>query len=106
MRLPADAITPDGNRSRRISRGKGSASCHAPCRRTDKRTVLLKCGTHDKSSRQVVTELKRIEDLRNSLAHSGDYALTEDAADGMIETVALAQSWIRTIPGLSPKPKA
>jgi hypothetical protein len=39
-------------------------------------------------------ELKRIEELRNHVAHAGDYAATRDAALRTIDTVALAESWI------------
>lgn len=66
----------------------------------DKRSVLLKCGELSTSRNEAEKEFKRIEKLRNSLAHSGDYALTEEAADQMIGTVASAQSWIESIPNL------
>ena len=71
----------------------------------DKRSVLLKLGEFSTSCSQAEKDLKRIEELRDTLAHSGDYALTEDSADRMIETVATARSWIETLSNLSPKSK-
>ena len=71
----------------------------------DKRSVLLKLGEFSTSFRQDEKELKRIEELRDTLAHSGDYALTEDSADRMIETVAMARSWIERLSILLPKSK-
>ncbi len=47
--------------------------------------------------------MEAIEALRDAVAHIGDYALNQDAADRMIDTVALVRQWIDLLPGLVPK---
>ena len=66
----------------------------------EKRTVLLMCGEF---SSQAEEDFERIRELRNRVAHIGDYALIDETADRMIETVALAQSWIEALPNLAQK---
>lgn len=69
----------------------------------DKRDVVLALAGLPYGKKRVHGELERIEALRDSLAHSGDYALTEAAALEMLETVALTRSWITRLPALVPK---
>ncbi len=70
----------------------------------DKRAILLEFGSFS-SRRKAKKEFERIEELRNSLAHSGDYALTEKDADRLIETVDMTQSWIESLPKLPERSK-
>lgn len=49
----------------------------------------LPCGK-GKAAKQI----ERIEDLRNAIAHAGEYAATHQAAFHCAETVRLTQSWI------------
>ena len=51
--------------------------------------IPLPCGK-DKSARQI----EQIEELRNGLAHAGEYAGTREAAARCAETVRLTQSWV------------
>ena len=103
------SVLPKGRRKCIEARYRGLTSSNLAIDRltatmfADKRSVLLKCAALSISRTQAQKELKRVEELRDSLAHSGDYALTEKSADRMIETVASAQSWIESIPSLSPK---
>ena len=45
----------------------------------------------NKSAKQI----KRIEELRNGLAHAGEYAATRETAARCAETVRLTQDWIK-----------
>jgi hypothetical protein len=67
----------------------------------DKREVLIKLANLPNGKSVAKKELKRIEKLRDSVAHSGDYASNEVAADSMIGTVRLLQDWIDRLPDLS-----
>ena len=63
----------------------------------DKRDLLAK---NDKSpwfESKIEPSFKRIEKLRNSLAHAGDYAATRDNASATIEVVRLTQAWIENL---------
>lgn len=60
----------------------------------DKRAVLLRTAALRTSRKLAQAELEQIEALRDAVAHIGDYALTQEAADRTIDTVALARSWI------------
>lgn len=71
----------------------------------DKCSVLLKLSEFQSRS-LAEKQFERIKKLRDAVAHSGDYALTEESTDLMIENIAMAQSWINSVPDLTPKPKA
>lgn len=60
----------------------------------DKRVLLVKLGFPVLSKRAARTELEDIEDLRDSVAHAGDYALTRDNALSTVATVRKTRRWI------------
>lgn len=66
----------------------------------DKRTILIKSRfLNSVSSAKAEHDLKRIEGLRNSVAHAGNYAATPGQAAELAETVRLVQEWIGTLQG-------
>ncbi len=60
----------------------------------DKRDLLTKIEALPWSNRKISSELKKIEDLRNSLAHVSNYAGTRKRAYATIEAVRKMQDWI------------
>jgi hypothetical protein len=64
----------------------------------DKRDVLLELRPPDRK-KKAQKELGRIERLRNSVAHAGDYALTQKNAEKTVTTVRAARQWIADLQG-------
>ncbi len=60
----------------------------------DKRVLLVRLGFPVPSKGAARTELEKIENLRDSVAHAGDYALTRDNALNTIATVRKTRRWI------------
>jgi len=60
----------------------------------DKREVLLRLGNLPDSRRKSEKQLRAIEKLRNSLAHSGDLALFQENALNTVEVSKMARKWI------------
>jgi hypothetical protein len=60
---------------------------------TDKVDVLLKLRPPDGKTK-ARKELKRVERLRDGVAHAGDYALTRENAEKTVSTVLAARRWI------------
>jgi hypothetical protein len=50
-----------------------------------------------KSKTRVRSDLKKLETLRNSVAHAGDYAHTMENALRTVEAVKIARDWIRRL---------
>lgn len=69
----------------------------------DKRAVILRSAALPMSRNRAKAEMEMIEALRDAVVHIGDYALTQDAADRMIEMVALVRQWTELLPDLVPK---
>lgn len=64
----------------------------------DKVDVLLRVfALDDIQQGQARRELVMIEELRNSVAHAGDYALTPTNALKTVETVRLAKEWVERL---------
>lgn len=63
----------------------------------DKREALIKSGDWQMSRTRARNELEPVEDLRNSIAHAGDYASTPETAHQTVETVRLTQQWIERL---------
>lgn len=57
----------------------------------DKRTIVRKCCRFDQAFER---DLKRIETLRNKLAHAGSYADTHASLQDFVECVAITAGWI------------
>ncbi len=68
----------------------------------DKVDLLLKLRPCD-GKKKARRELKRVEKLRDSVAHAGDYALTQENAEKTVETVLTAQKWIADLQGDLPR---
>jgi hypothetical protein len=64
----------------------------------DKRDVLLELRPPE-GKKKAKKELGRIERLRNSVAHAGDYALTRENAEKTVTTVRAAREWIADLQG-------
>jgi len=60
----------------------------------DKRQVLLTLNNLADSRKQSEKQLKAIEDLRDSLAHSSDFALTRANALNAVAVTKIARKWI------------
>lgn len=60
----------------------------------DKRDLLTLIDKSPWSKSKIESNFKKMEKLRNSLAHAGDYAATRDNALATIEVVRLTQAWI------------
>jgi hypothetical protein len=72
----------------------------------DKRAVLLRTAALPLSRNRAKADFEAIEALRDAVAHIGDYALTQEAADRMIDTVARARFWIDALHRLEIDPAA
>ena len=72
----------------------------------DKRAVILRTAALPMSRNRAKEEFEAIEALRDAVAHIGDYALSQEAADRTIDTVALTRFWIEALHDLQPDPKA
>lgn len=72
----------------------------------DKRAVILRTANLPLSRNRAKADFEAIEALRDAVAHIGDYALSQEAADRTIDTVALTRFWIATLHDLQPDPKA
>jgi hypothetical protein len=72
----------------------------------DKRAVLLRTAALPLSRNRAKADFEAIEALRDAVAHIGDYALTQEAADRTIDTVARAQFWIEALSRLEVDPTA
>ncbi len=71
---------------------------------SDKYKLVVELGTFEDTGRSE-NELYRIKELRNRVAHAGDYALTQETARETIEVVGLARKWIRLL-GAEPDNRA
>ncbi len=60
---------------------------------SDKYKLVVKLGSFEDPG-GYENELYRIKELRNRVAHAGDYALTQETARETIEVVGLARKWI------------
>jgi hypothetical protein len=62
----------------------------------DKRDAILKSGLHPTSVsyKQAEKQLRRVEELRNHVAHAGDIASTEAKALQAVNSVKFARQWI------------
>jgi hypothetical protein len=60
----------------------------------DKRVVLLGLGNLPHSRRKSEKQLKAIENLRDSLAHSSDFALSQESALNTVKVSKMARKWI------------
>jgi predicted transcriptional regulator len=64
----------------------------------DKRAILIKGKLVPKNlARSANEDLKRIEQLRNSVAHADGYADTPDQAANLSRTVRVCQAWIEAL---------
>ena len=63
----------------------------------DKRAIILRTGALPVSHNRAKADFEAIEALRDAVAHVGDYALTQEAADRTIDTVALTRFWIEAL---------
>jgi hypothetical protein len=63
----------------------------------DKRQILVKIGLLKCSRSQAEKQFGAIEELRNSLAHASDFALTTVNARTTVDTVKLARMWINLV---------
>ena len=63
----------------------------------DKRDLLTKIDTRPWSNKKIRSDFKKIEKLRNSLAHAGDYGGTRERACTTIEAVRITQTSIRML---------
>ena len=60
---------------------------------SDKYNLVVKLGSFEDAD-GCEDELHRIKELRNRVAHAGDYALTQETARETIEVVGLTRKWI------------
>jgi hypothetical protein len=61
----------------------------------DKRDVLAKKGVLSVPSKgKALKDFKRIEDLRNSVAHAATYAQSEEQLAEFVELLELTEAWI------------
>jgi len=72
----------------------------------DKRAVILRTAVLPMSHNRAKQEFETIEALRDAVAHIGDYALSQEAADRTIDTVVAARFWIATCQDLQIDPSA
>jgi hypothetical protein len=63
----------------------------------DKREAVIKLIALPVSNSVARDELEKIEELRDHVAHAGDYAATKDTALKTIDTVRLAERWIERL---------
>lgn len=63
----------------------------------DKRELLMKHGFPVPSKGAARKQLEDIENLRDSVAHAGDYALTRDNALSTVATVRKTRQWINDL---------
>lgn len=63
----------------------------------DKRDACLKLGAFPHHKNQIKDQLERIEKLRNSVAHAGDYAITLENAQKVSETIRFALALIHQL---------
>ena len=63
----------------------------------DKRDACLKLGAFPHHKNQIKDQLERIEKLRNSVAHAGDYAITLENAQKVSETIRFALKLIKQL---------
>ena len=66
----------------------------------DKRAILIRTAALPISRNRAKEDFEAIEALRDAVAHIGDYALTQEAADRTIDTVALTRFWIDALRSL------
>jgi hypothetical protein len=66
----------------------------------DKRAVLIRTAALPVSRNRAKEDFEAIEALRDAVAHIGDYALTQEAADRTIDTVAIARYWTEALRSL------
>jgi hypothetical protein len=60
----------------------------------DKVTIIKKSAVMSSNRRQFKSDLGRVRDLRNALAHANDYAANPDAAREVCEVVRIMDNWI------------
>jgi hypothetical protein len=58
------------------------------------------------SHNRAKADFEAIEALRDAVAHIGDYALSQEAADRTIDTVGLTRFWIEALRRLETNPAA
>jgi hypothetical protein len=63
---------------------------------TDKYCLVLEIGSFE-SRDKCEDELYRVKELRNRVAHAGDFALTQDNAQETIAAVGFARKWIHAL---------
>lgn len=63
----------------------------------DKRELLLELGFPVQGKGAARKQLKRIERLRDSVAHAGDYALTREEARNTVLVIGETREWIRCL---------
>lgn len=68
----------------------------------DKRDVLAKKGLLGTSKAEGVKDLRRIEELRNSVAHAATYAQDSRQLREFVGLLELTEAWIRHLPRASP----
>ena len=61
----------------------------------DKRDIICNSPRFKGSKTKFRNEMKKIEDLRNRLAHANNYTSTRTAAEGVCQTVRSIDTWIR-----------
>jgi hypothetical protein len=72
----------------------------------DKRAVILRTAALPMSHNRAKADFEAIEALRDAVAHIGDYALSQEAADRTIDTVGLTRFWIDALRRLEANPAA
>lgn len=63
----------------------------------DKVDLLIKWGFPVDAKKKARSELKKLENLRNSVAHAGDYAYTVENALKTVAAVRIARDWIERL---------
>lgn len=72
----------------------------------DKRAVIVRTAALPVSRNRAKEDFEAIEALRDAVAHVGDYALSQEAADRTIDTVAFTRFWIAALRELEIDPSA
>lgn len=64
---------------------------------SDKRDVLAQRGLLGRNRKRAVRDFRRIEGLRNSVAHAATYAQNADQFREFVELLALTEGWIKRL---------
>jgi hypothetical protein len=70
---------------------------HALCPQTDKVSIIKMSPDLGGEKGQFVSDLARIQLLRDNLAHANDYAAARDAASQVCQTVRSMDTWIKRL---------